>query len=593
MSIRILMVADYDDGSFSYVSFGPTARPTPAHPTVGFNDWFGLSEVVSALQSSPAPVTFTVTKAHRRDDPQYPSGTPVPPGEEQFAPDLRHFRFDDPAVDLNAYDQIWLFGVATEGAPAKLDPTEVTAIFTFMQNGGGVFATGDHWDMGAALCGAIPRVRSMRRWYFGDQSQKVEGHDYDNDLVFIDADRGFSAPSAFGKFRHDTTRPDPPTPVPPVIPFDMQSDRVPQALRLEYVYSGNSFIEWKQPHPLMCSAEGDINVFPDHMHEGEAVVPWEWTRSYPVNGAADAPEYPMAYFGTRGDGSPTVQPQVVAWAKTIGGHTTSSAAGHTGENLSPVVDEEFGAVGAYDGAAEHVGRVVVDSTWHHFFDINLIGDPASPVAARKRGFQTVTFGGLVPDATLRKMHAYYRNIGLWLARPESQLAVLADALALVVGGQPFNEIASAQAAYSDLLVAELGAQAADKLRGLVTMCSTISAIHLILYYLYPIEKFPPDPPGDPWWWQYLELGDPAVGVIQPRGMAETMLGGAVVELLALRRAPEFRKEGRHDAKLLRDAVGRGLLRGREVYGRGLERTAKRYEEAAARMQASQGRTERR
>ncbi|NET46343.1 hypothetical protein [Okeania sp. SIO2B3] len=35
----------------------------------------------------------------------------------------------------------------------------------------------------------------------------------------------------------------------------------------------------------------------------------------------------------------------------------------------------FGALGVYDGFAqgEGVGRIVVDSTWHHWFNINLIG----------------------------------------------------------------------------------------------------------------------------------------------------------------------------------------------------------------------------
>ena len=36
-----------------------------------------------------------------------------------------------------------------------------------MENGGGFFATGDHANLGSPLCGLIPRVRSMRRWWTG------------------------------------------------------------------------------------------------------------------------------------------------------------------------------------------------------------------------------------------------------------------------------------------------------------------------------------------------------------------------------------------------------------------------------------------
>ena len=34
----------------------------------------------------------------------------------------------------------------------------------------------------------------------------------------------------------------------------------------------------------------------------------------------------------------------------------------------------FGAIGSYDGHRANVGRVLVDATWHHFFNVNLIGD---------------------------------------------------------------------------------------------------------------------------------------------------------------------------------------------------------------------------
>lgn len=74
----------------------------------------------------------------------------------------------------------------------------------------------------------------------------------------------------------------------------------------------------------------------------------------------------------------------------------------------------FGVVGAYDGHRVGVGRVTVDSTWHHFFDINLIGDPVAPFP-KTQGFKASADGLLA----LGHIEAYFRNIGVWLARPGS------------------------------------------------------------------------------------------------------------------------------------------------------------------------------
>jgi hypothetical protein len=50
-------------------------------------------------------------------------------------------------------------------------------------------------------------------------------------------------------------------------------------------------------------------------------------------------------------------------------------------------------------------RVVVDSTWHHFFDINLIGDPLA-LAPKNQGFKASGNGPVALD----KIKRYYRNI---------------------------------------------------------------------------------------------------------------------------------------------------------------------------------------
>ena len=35
-----------------------------------------------------------------------------------------------------------------------------------MNNGGGVFAVGDHAGLGLSLSGGVPRVRTMRKWWY-------------------------------------------------------------------------------------------------------------------------------------------------------------------------------------------------------------------------------------------------------------------------------------------------------------------------------------------------------------------------------------------------------------------------------------------
>ena len=45
-------------------------------------------------------------------------------------------------------------------------------------------------------------------------------------------------------------------------------------------------------------------------------------------------------------------------------------------------------LGAYDGHKVRVGRVVTDSSFHHYLDLNLIGDPCASTGRRQQGFTT-------------------------------------------------------------------------------------------------------------------------------------------------------------------------------------------------------------
>ena len=76
----------------------------------------------------------------------------------------------------------------------------------------------------------------------------------------------------------------------------------------------------------------------------------------------------------------------------------------------------FGGISAYDGHRSGVGRVVTDATWHHFVNINLVGDIGEPEGTVKSlGFLASASG----QAHFEEIKTYYRNIATWLARPEN------------------------------------------------------------------------------------------------------------------------------------------------------------------------------
>jgi hypothetical protein len=76
-------------------------------------------------------------------------------------------------------------------------------------------------------------------------------------------------------------------------------------------------------------------------------------------------------------------------------------------------------VGVYDGESVGLGRIVVDSTWHHWFSYNL------------HGLRTLS------PAYYAAMQDYYRNVALWLATPAQRAAMLfAATWGTLVGSQP-------------------------------------------------------------------------------------------------------------------------------------------------------------
>jgi hypothetical protein len=225
-----------------------------------------------------------------------------------------------------------------------------------------LFATGDHEDLGASLCAAIPRVRSMRRWLWQPgvftSSASLETVD---PAESIGSNQGYGAnflnnvalphpfntsqaaqlgmkctPPEYGALRHDTlqanaqdsfitdplsmeTLEQPNLPVVQgdvplqFIPSDRQSDDAPQPVTLTASGSG---------HPLFAlSGGGQLAAYPDHMHEGmtidlnDTVSPDPRTVTYTHQGVT-IPEYPSSANA----GQPV--PQVLMTLSSAGGHAT-------------------------------------------------------------------------------------------------------------------------------------------------------------------------------------------------------------------------------------------------------------------------------
>lgn len=334
--VRILIVTDSSSGGFDTIS--------------GFH----LGHMLEILATDPWwHVVFEVTKAHR---------------QTATTADISNFRFD--AQDLSAYHQIWLFGIDRQG-PNPLSASELRALAQFMDQGGGVFATGDHEDLGLDMCAEVPRVRSMRRWYHPNPGPNGEP----------------VAPDQTGEGRHDTLTDDPAT---PIIEAN-QSDKIPQRIRpifYSYMFPGGLFGKvTKFPHPVLCGPSGIIDYLPDHMHEGLCEVPSDLTRSYTFDGYTTQ-EYPQV-------GSAPHPPEVIARA------------------TNTVTGGEFGVLAAYDGHRASIGRVLVDATWHHWFNINLTGFLAATDPANPSYDPTV-----VPK--WEEIKAYFRNVAAWLAPPGMQ-----------------------------------------------------------------------------------------------------------------------------------------------------------------------------
>jgi hypothetical protein len=326
--------------------------------------------------------------------------------EPRIVQRITEFKFDDPAhFAVDMYDEVMLFSIASmvgsrgtdsDGKPIRasdgqpypsdrLADPELRLLTQFMNAGGGLFATGDHGELGRFLCHAVPRARNMRLW------QSTPGQNALDEV------------STTGGVRNDTNR----LGMSPGSQFNDQSDDVPQNIEPRLYQRSNGIFNFSFPHPLLCGPNGVIRIMPDHPHEGECIEPSDTGLQLNFGGPL-GDEYPAAT-----DGGVRPLPEVISTSTILSG--TTSAIGAT--EKTPTVAHSFGGICAYEGHRAGVGRVVTDATWHHFVNVNLVGDNSIIDASdpKSLGFLATAPG----QAHLEEIRAYYRNIAVWLAPPVS------------------------------------------------------------------------------------------------------------------------------------------------------------------------------
>lgn len=313
----------------------------------------GLSEFLTTFNELEATtwVDYRVTLARR--------GSLVNNPNPVVVHHIPNFNFTN--VNLNDFDQVWLFGISSSPG---ISASEKSAIAAYMDGGGGLFATGDHGSLGNAMCGDIVRVKDMRYWNDTNPSDSI------NEV------------SMGGRRRNDTNRPA--AGASTSIWFDNQSDEIPQTIGVRTFGAG-------MPHPLLSIStalrpSGIIDIMPDHPHEGECKP----ETSFTVN-------------------TVTIPTQIIATSFVLGGSTTNG--GNGGKALTD--PHCFPSISVWDGRLANAGRIVVDSTWHHFVNINLNGVES-----------TFDRPGIQPGLNTNDfmvIRQYFMNIAKWMTRRKPML----------------------------------------------------------------------------------------------------------------------------------------------------------------------------
>lgn len=342
-TIRILIYTDYD---FYF-------NENPGSPKGGLSD---LEVFTKHTTKDLVKVKFTLVNRH-----------PIDPQTKQEINGGNRIT----ASLLADHDEIWIFGFRQINKPKEphneLDVSEAALLGEWMSEQstkGGVFVTGDHSELDGTLAGSscdepghqtflglgralgyrIPRAGQLRGWN-GPPTNCIEG-----DLEERD--------------NYNTNEgPDPCLLDDPLLGY--QYDATPQTIILRRREC--------QPHRLFWYVDENediriIDKLPDHTHEGKVLAPTDLDDEWPVH-------------------SPL--PEVAAEGQ---------------DKRFPKQDKFYKLVVAFDGDAVKIGRIVADSSFHHYLNDNL----------RKIQERDVT-GLPKPGSDLDKIAHFFGNLAIWLS----------------------------------------------------------------------------------------------------------------------------------------------------------------------------------
>lgn len=325
-------------------------------------DGFGVGRFIELLRGTKLGCNRFVVDVARRDVGGFNDAGPGAVGDR-----YQGFRFNSLSggeLVIDRYHEIFMFGFAPgnddgpdgniDGHPLFMDDDEKAAIDGWMDEGGGVFATGDHDYLGATMCHRITRVGAMRKWTNADGVPPRTGPDR------IDAHRPDTMAERLGT----------------ALIVGAETDSTPQPIEWVAVSSHkHGLFRYRRPHEVLCHpTHGPIDVMPDHNHEGLCFTPAE------IQAGGRRAEFPGNEL-----------PQIIAWGNTLADPPLQHLKGD-----SPA--KHFPMISVYNGWNEgDPGRIVVDSTWHHWFNMNLDGLEAA--------------GGEDWDKVAR----YFINVAKWIA----------------------------------------------------------------------------------------------------------------------------------------------------------------------------------
>ncbi len=287
---------------------------------------------------------------------------------------------------LKDFDQVWFFGFYQNKAGEtfdtfgsnrnELEEDEVKALEKRMDDHRlGVLISGDHAShrptgsendpvetyicLGKAIGSHVPRAKDLRKW---DGPPTVKDDDTSVSTIAEAA------------------------PIPATLP---EMDPTPQKLALFNFAAGAT---GHLPHRLFWGRDENgqdktIDVLPDHPHEGAVIVPASLSADWPPANEPDGEKK-------------RPRPIIVA----------------LGFDRRANVNRAIPVLAVYDGDPHNIGRIVADSSWHHFLNMNLEG----------------LSNGAAGSSEFDLLGQFYRNLAHYLAPLEKRRQIAEEMLAWVV-----------------------------------------------------------------------------------------------------------------------------------------------------------------